>query len=57
MSITQEAFDALVAEVAAIKADANITKAEENTFYLLVCGVFVFLMQAGFALLAAGSIR
>jgi len=32
-------------------------EADINTFYLMVCGAFVFLMQAGFALLAAGSVR
>ena len=31
--------------------------AEDNTFYLLWAGAIVFLMQAGFATLSAGSIR
>jgi len=30
---------------------------DDNSFYLLVVGVFVFFMQAGFALLEAGSVR
>ena len=30
---------------------------DANSFYLMVCGVFVFFMQAGFALLEAGSVR
>ena len=33
------------------------TTAEVNTFYLLWAGALVFLMQAGFAVLSAGSIR
>ena len=33
------------------------SKAEVNTFYLLWAGALVFLMQAGFAVLSAGSIR
>jgi len=28
-----------------------------DAFYLLVCGVFVFFMQCGFALLEAGTVR
>lgn len=55
---------ALASEVATLREqleltrdEAEQTKLEDNTFYLMVCGVFVFLMQAGFALLAAGSIR
>lgn len=33
------------------------TMVEVNTFYLLWAGALVFLMQAGFAVLSAGSIR
>ena len=33
------------------------TTVEVNTFYLLWAGALVFLMQAGFAVLSAGSIR
>ena len=33
------------------------TTTEVNTFYLLWAGALVFLMQAGFAVLSAGSIR
>ena len=33
------------------------TTAEVNTFYLLWAGALIFLMQAGFAVLSAGSIR
>jgi Amt family ammonium transporter len=37
---------------------ADIVSAEElNTFYLMWAGALVFLMQAGFAVLSAGSIR
>ena len=32
-------------------------QAEANTFYLLWAGALIFLMQAGFATLSAGSIR
>ena len=31
--------------------------ADANSFYLLVVGLFVFFMQAGFALLEAGTVR
>ena len=33
------------------------TNGDLDTFFLMVCGVFVFFMQAGFALLEAGSVR
>ena len=33
------------------------TMVEVNTFYLLWAGALIFLMQAGFAVLSAGSIR
>ena len=38
-------------------ANEAATTAEVNTFYLLWAGALVFLMQAGFAVLSAGSIR
>ncbi|KAL1511828.1 hypothetical protein AB1Y20_005113 [Prymnesium parvum] len=36
---------------------STLTQSDANAFYLMVCGVFVFFMQAGFALLEAGSVR
>jgi len=51
-------LDSLAAEVAALKATSLGTNAQAlDAFYLLVCGVFVFFMQCGFALLEAGSVR
>ena len=38
-------------------ANEAATTAEVNTFYLLWAGALIFLMQAGFAVLSAGSIR
>ena len=32
-------------------------RSQTDTFFLLFCGSLVFIMQAGFALLAAGSVR
>ena len=51
----------LTANLAAVDAreaaNEAATTAEVNTFYLLWAGALVFLMQAGFAVLSAGSIR
>ena len=54
----------LSATVAAIKktlddtvADNKEMKADLNAFYLMWAGALIFLMQAGFATLSAGSIR
>jgi len=47
----------LNAEVAAIRSELDHTIADGNTFWLLYCASLVFLMQAGFATLSAGSIR
>ena len=30
---------------------------DTNVFFMMICGVLVFFMQAGFALLEAGSVR
>ena len=47
-----------LALVDAREAAAEAATTEEvNTFYLLWAGALVFLMQAGFAVLSAGSIR
>ena len=37
--------------------DSKASHTEANTFYLLWAGALIFLMQAGFATLSAGSIR
>merc|ERR1719388_85428 len=47
----------LTAQVAALTATVETNATENNTFYLLWAGAIVFLMQAGFATLSAGSIR
>ena len=47
-----------LSDVDAREAAAEAATTEEvNTFYLLWAGALVFLMQAGFAVLSAGSIR
>jgi Amt family ammonium transporter len=47
----------LETENAALATTAAGMKQEVNTFYLLWAGALIFLMQAGFATLSAGSIR
>merc|ERR1719388_698122 len=47
----------LTAQVAALTATVETNATENNTFFLLWAGAIVFLMQAGFATLSAGSIR
>lgn len=36
---------------------ATVAQDEANSIWILICGFLVFLMQAGFALLEAGSVR
>ncbi|KAL1524871.1 hypothetical protein AB1Y20_019751 [Prymnesium parvum] len=62
MSITQNAADiaALNATIASLRAELSanyLTTADANSFFLLICGAFVFFMQTGFALLEAGTVR
>jgi len=45
------------AQITEIKATESQSQAELNTFYLMWAGALIFLMQAGFATLSAGSIR
>jgi Amt family ammonium transporter len=44
-------------QIPELKASAEKSVAELNTFYLMWAGALIFLMQAGFATLSAGSIR
>ena len=53
----QAAAAANTATAAAIAADLGVAKKEVDTFYILFAGCLVFLMQAGFATLEAGSVR
>jgi len=53
----QSAVTALQSSVSTISSASYLTTGDANSFYLVVCGVFVFFMQAGFALLEAGSVR
>merc|ERR1719240_16135 len=55
-TVSQADFDAAVARITALEA-APSGSADLNTFYLLWAGALIFLMQAGFATLSAGSIR
>jgi len=43
--------------LAQVAADLQILQANTDVFYTLVCGAFIFLMQCGFAMLCAGSVR
>ena len=54
MSAVDEATAALFADV---EESISITNGGLDTFYLLFAGALVFFMQAGFAMLCAGSIR
>jgi len=53
----QKTVNDLSVQVAEIKATEADSQAELNTFYLMWAGALIFLMQAGFATLSAGSIR
>jgi len=48
---------ALKVDMTVLKADNEEMKADLNSFYLMWAGALIFLMQAGFATLSAGSIR
>lgn len=47
----------LQATVDSLSSTSSLSASDADAFYLMVCGVFVFFMQAGFALLEAGSVR
>jgi Amt family ammonium transporter len=54
---TQADIAAANARIDALTLQVSTGQAETNTFYLLWAGSMIFLMQAGFATLSAGSIR
>jgi len=63
-STLTERVDAADAAVATATASITSTttsltsfQGDMNSMYLMMCGVFVFFMQAGFALLEAGTVR
>jgi Amt family ammonium transporter len=56
-TVTRVEFDAAVARITAAEAATASNLVEMDTFYLLWAGALIFLMQAGFATLSAGSIR
>ena len=57
-SIAATATASSIAErLTLIEAQLETSKNEINTMFLLWAATLVFLMQAGFALLSAGSIR
>ena len=49
--------EAEIAEVTALIAANSAPAGSVDAFYLLYAGALVFLMQAGFAMLCAGSLR
>merc|ERR1719502_1406983 len=55
----QASVTALQSSVSTLSSSAGnyLTTGDANSFYLVIVGVFVFFMQAGFALLEAGSVR
>jgi Amt family ammonium transporter len=50
-------YAVIVAQLKALEEKVGNNESEGNTFFLLWAGALVFLMQAGFATLSAGSIR
>mmetsp|Transcript_11323 Transcript_11323/g.34658 ORF Transcript_11323/g.34658 Transcript_11323/m.34658 type:complete len:490 (+) Transcript_11323:282-1751(+) len=56
MSLAQRVAT-LEAEVTALERDLLITANAMNTFFTLITSTLVFLMQGGFAMLEAGSVR
>lgn len=57
MSTTAEQIAVLQEQVAALQSQLDLTVKGADDMWLLVSATFVFLMQAGFALLEAGSVR
>lgn len=63
MSCTAAEVQAMIADAAASRqlvahaAAAPSTDDATNVMYFIMCGVLVFFMQAGFAMLEAGSVR
>jgi len=58
MSLTiEEQIELLNQQINDLKDLQEETITASNDMWLILCGVFVFLMQAGFALLEAGSVR
>ena len=49
--------NATIDTTAAPMSDIDILKANTNDFFLIIIGMVIFLMQAGFAFLEAGSVR
>ncbi|KOO32950.1 ammonium transporter [Chrysochromulina tobinii] len=56
-SITQAEYDSLISRLAAVEEENAATLLEVDTFFLLWASALIFMMQAGFATLSAGSIR
>jgi len=54
---TTSDIDALTARLDLLETQNTQREAELNTFYLMWAGALIFLMQSGFAVLSAGSIR
>jgi len=57
MAATEAKLSSLSADFDKLKTEVTTFKSELDTFYLMWAGALVFLMQAGFATLSAGSIR
>jgi len=50
-------LESIMADVAEVNTNLGYLIAGTDVFYSLVCGAFIFLMQCGFAMLCAGSVR
>ena len=49
--------DSLGVNLTALNESFEVLRANTDAFFLLVIGILIFFMQAGFALLEAGSVR
>eukprot|EP01031_Cornospumella_fuschlensis_P042148 gene42148-51466_t len=54
---TQDQIDALQQQVSDLQQQVDLTTQGANDMWLIISATFVFFMQAGFALLEAGSVR
>ncbi len=49
--------DSLGVNLTALNESFEVLRANTDAFFLLVIGILIFFMQAGFALLEVGSVR
>jgi len=57
LSAIESSLAGMQTQLSVVEAESATAVEEINTFYLMWAGALIFLMQAGFAMLSAGSIR